>query len=64
MKIVLNGQAIDTNCKTLYELKREYYGIKDNIVTIIEGFATNDSNEFHQLNKYISKCSHSIQQKK
>lgn len=24
----------------------------------------NDSNEFHQLNKYISKCSHSIQQKK
>lgn len=48
MKIVLNGQAIDTNCKTLYELKREYYGSKDNIVTIIEGFATNDDVELHE----------------
>ena len=48
MKIVLNGQAIDTNFKTLYELKREYYGIKDKIVTIIEGFATNDDVELHE----------------
>lgn len=48
MKILLNGQAVETSCKTLYELKKEVCENKENIVTIVEGFALNDDIELHE----------------
>lgn len=48
MRIKLNGQAINTHCKTLYELKKEFYEDKENIVTIIEGFAIDENVDLYE----------------
>ncbi|MGE5627801.1 MAG: sulfur carrier protein ThiS adenylyltransferase ThiF [Solirubrobacterales bacterium] len=42
MNIKLNGKPLASSCSTLYELREESFGDSNNIVTILNGFQTND----------------------
>lgn len=47
MNIILNGKPVITDCCTLSEMKKQYSSSK-NLITIYNGFATNDNYTLHE----------------
>lgn len=48
MNIKINGKVVTTNSLTLYALRKEHYGDKENIIPILNGFQTFDDYELSE----------------